>query len=624
MKDGKKVISICTSRIFDAQQHIFLKLLSRKLSAESALVMIFCTNTDLYWEEEKYFPEAAVFEFVPFDITDVLIIMDEKIKSKNVSEELISKARENDTPVIVVDGEYENTCRIRFDYEKGFENIVRHMIVDHGVKNPLFMAGFRGNVFSEQRIAVFKKVIAENGIPFSEDMICYGDFWAAPARAAMQDALDRGIRPDAVICANDIMAINICDVLIKNGFRVPEDVRVSGFDGIDEASFCSPRISTASCGSDLLADTVYNCVSNCLKGIIHDEVPVLPQLMPNESCGCCTSIEQPLSILSRFNNSFYRYQDDIRIMYEITTAVQMSSDPQKAADCLTHTMMADTHCFTYSSCLEIERDYFSSPIMTSEKSKFRAFYDPDSPFPSPDFGEDELGSRLAALVRPGYPMIVNALDYLGKPMGFICHRFANYDIVNYAKTASITNTVSMGLGGFIISRYQRYLLDKVEEMYSTDSLTGLFNRSGFNAEFEKLLEDESFGHRPVTVLMADLDGLKFINDTYGHEAGDNAIKRAADALKNSCPEGSLCVRFGGDEMFAVIIGACDPESIIGSIERALDEANARQPCECKTSLSCGAFTTTLGKRFDLSSALKKADERMYRNKRSRKMKFTNI
>ena len=66
---------------------------------------------------------------------------------------------------------------------------------------------------------------------------------------------------------------------------------------------------------------------------------------------------------------------------------------------------------------------------------------------------------------------------------------------------------------------------------------------------------------PLTVVLADLDGLKLINDTYGHGAGDHAIYVVAQTMKNVCPKDAVCVRIGGDEMMAVFIGAYNSEKL---------------------------------------------------------------
>ena len=134
MSADKKIVAVCTSRIFDAQQHSFLKQLGEELSKHDTVMLIFCTNIDLYWNEDKYQPEAVVFDTVPFETVDLLVIMDEKIKSRNVSNSLISRAERHGVPVIVVDGHYDGTVEIRFDYARGFESVVRHIIEHHIIR----------------------------------------------------------------------------------------------------------------------------------------------------------------------------------------------------------------------------------------------------------------------------------------------------------------------------------------------------------------------------------------------------------------------------------------------------------------------------------------------------------
>ena len=270
----------------------------------------------------------------------------------------------------------------------------------------------------------------------------------------------------------------------------------------------------------------------------------------------------------------------------------------------------------YTSCFDAERNYFHNPLLKSEKYKFSLFYSAYKINTAIQELDDSLKQKwINEALKSRQPLIFNALDYLGKPLGFVCYTFEELDIIDYAKTASITNTVSMGLGGFINAMYQRFLLDKVAHTYRRDHLTGLYNRTGFGNAFEKMQSNKEYTDKDLTVIMADLDGLKFINDNYGHEAGDTAIAEAAAALRECCPDDALCVRFGGDEMLALIPGDCDSKSIISAIEEKLDSIDHGFP----VSMSCGAYRTVLNKDFDLTEAIKLADETMYHNKRARKL-----
>lgn len=101
------------------------------------------------------------------------------------------------------------------DYEAGFEQAVRHIIEYHGITDTAMIAGIEGKEHSEQRIMAYKKVLAENNLPFTDDMLSYGDYWSGPAQKAVEEMIARGHVPKAIICANDMMAITVCAVLSR-------------------------------------------------------------------------------------------------------------------------------------------------------------------------------------------------------------------------------------------------------------------------------------------------------------------------------------------------------------------------------------------------------------------------
>ena len=135
----------------------------------------------------------------------------------------------------------------------------------------------------------------------------------------------------------------------------------------------------------------------------------------------------------------------------------------------------------------------------------------------------------------------------------------------------------------------------------------------FKGQFEELKENPMNTGQPLTVIMADLNGLKSINDTCGHGAGDHAIATVAKALTEACPPSALSVRFGGDEMFSFVIGECDTDEIISDIEDELNDESER--LEYKISASLGVYETIFHEEIDLEEVIGHADEKMYSVKR---------
>ena len=621
----RKLIAFCTSRVFDSQIHHLVKSINEKLKPQNASMLIFAINSDVYWEEDSISAEAAVFDLLPYNKLDAILIMDEAIKSRTITRKIIENAKIWQIPVVIVDGEYEGVPCIKFDYAKGFEKIVRHMFEVHKIKNPIMMAGLPGNPFSQAREDIFKKCCLEYGAGFDDSRISYGYFWAEPCIKAMREVLDSGMEFDSVICANDIMAINVCDVLSQAGIRVPEDVRISGFDGIEEAYYTSPLISTASCEISLLSDACADSLEKMLKGEKVESTHVIPELMPNESCGCPACMRDSQVILSMLNKSFYRHQDDYRALYNIASDMHICKSDQEMVRKMHHYQTQHLLCFVSKECFDYSSNYFLREKKDNWEKDLLLIYDSDYPpveDEEPVFREypDQCGNRLYELMRGGYPIIFNALDYTNKPLGFIIYHFENYTITNYSRTTGITNAMSLGIGGYINNANQRALMKRMDEMYKRDALTGLYNRIAFQHIFRELRFNRENNGKPVTVIMSDLDGLKYINDHFGHADGDNAISTVAKALEKSCPEHSLCARFGGDEIFAVIIGECDSAKIIEEIDKLLEEYNKNSGLTYFITTSSGAYTTDLSEEFDILKALKIADEKMYEVKLEKRRK----
>ena len=629
MAGGRKLIALCTSRVYDPQIHGFIVKVNEKLKANGCSLLVFAINSDIYWEEDRPATEKYVFDLIPYDSVEAVVIMDERIKSHKIANKIISNSKKHNVPVIVADGRYEGTTCINYDYEKGFELVVRHVIEHHKVKRPHMMAGHKNNEFSDRRIEVFKKVLAENDIPFDDTMISHGDFWADPCRVATKALLEREVLPDSIICANDVMAITVSEMLLDAGYKVPGDVIVTGFDGYDGIYFTSPKITTAACDTLQLADATAEQVLETIrnKNVCHDR-KIMPVFMANESCGCPEHTEHPVILRNWFKESFARHNDDNRVLHMMTSAMQTSRDINELTSNLRSYKTDSLLCAVDKRCFDNDINYFTEQQTDNSGKEFILLYDSENPQKvsenitfdrlSEDITEDILEpaihDRMLELTQSGYPLIFNALDYMNRPFGFVCYYFKDYLISNYSNAMGVTNAISIGIGGFINIQYQSMLLEKMDEMYRHDPLTGLYNRIGFMNIFNRLKKKPENKNKPITVIMSDLDGLKYINDNFGHADGDSSIAAVAQALFNATPEKSLSTRFGGDEVFSVIIGDCDPDEIIRNIEKYLDNYNKEAKKQYTVATSSGYITSVLNDDFDFNTVLKSADEEMYKIK----------
>jgi diguanylate cyclase (GGDEF)-like protein len=148
-------------------------------------------------------------------------------------------------------------------------------------------------------------------------------------------------------------------------------------------------------------------------------------------------------------------------------------------------------------------------------------------------------------------------------------------------------------------------------------LTGLYNRAYFAEELARLGRGRRF---PVSLIMADMDGLKQVNDSLGHAEGDKLIRRAAEVLQASVRAEDLVTRTGGDE-FAIILPDTTAEAAAEAVLRihSVAELNNKFHGTPELRLSVGAATGLEG--ANLTGVLREADDKMYVEKRAHHARY---
>lgn len=169
---------------------------------------------------------------------------------------------------------------------------------------------------------------------------------------------------------------------------------------------------------------------------------------------------------------------------------------------------------------------------------------------------------------------------------------------------------------------RQYMRDEIRNLSLQDELTGLYNRRGFVFLAEQHLKLTDRSGSPFLLFFFDLDDLKKINDSHGHEVGDRAITEAAGILRTCFRRSDILARIGGDEFVCLMVGA--PASSEGAIRSHLEyqikKRNSREECIYPLGFSVGVQACDpRGGQLCLTELLEKADKRMYEEKREKKV-----
>lgn len=198
-------------------------------------------------------------------------------------------------------------------------------------------------------------------------------------------------------------------------------------------------------------------------------------------------------------------------------------------------------------------------------------------------------------------------DYLPKPYNEV-----ELNAVIYAalRTKSLQDELRQR------NKQMEELLAKVELLAITDSLTGLFNRRHFETILRKELKEAKRYHHDVSCLMIDVDHFKRINDSYGHEAGDQVLKEIAQSLRQSMREVDTVARWGGEE-FIVVMPRADKDKALEPASRIVRAISQKKfeliPGESVTvsiGIACGT-----GGNEEAEDLIKAADSALYEAKR---------
>ena len=571
--------------------------------------------------ENGFFQIADNIEF------DGIIILADLFCDKNIQERLIETAVGYGKPTVIIDGKHESCYSIQYCDGESMSDLVRHVINKHGAKTINFISGYKNNRQSEERVMAYRKVLEENGMEFDERRVGYGSF-GGTTKEAMDQFYNSGMEePDAIICANDTMALEAICYLSGIGKKVPEDVIVTGFDGIIQGQTFCPALTTVRRAVYEAGTTAVETLIKLWNGEEVDKVQNLnPIIIRNQSCGC-------KKIMSSSISDYYEQQNIIvedykRFHYDIVNLTNEITGAKSIAEII--------ECFMKNSYLHDVKNYYfcfndnlirdisdlsSEHVEHAKYSEVMQAY-----YLSPD-------GSIAVESFPGWKVIpeackantdkcfcyISPLYFKERTLGYLIVKMTEYDKYTELLYTAI-RTVCNAVGDLCMKEELEFMMTKLEYMTVRDPLTALYNRRGLMNNSEKLLEKNRNTDNYIIGVEIDMDNLKKVNDVYGHDEGDNAIIQIANAIRYAKEGNMICSRTGGDEYF--VLWSSDDKNgadkFIKKVHRYLKDYNNTNQKPYVIDCSCGSYAAPASKVKTFESVLKFADQVMYSVKTNKK------
>lgn len=623
------VAGICLVGMQDDHVAHMVKLASDALIKKGFKVMIFNAFTDMYHDTPYSKGEASVYHLINLDIVDVLVIMPETIKSEWITDTIIRYAHAAKIPVIMLDDSHNGCTNITYDYSRSLESVVEHVITEHKCTDLFFMAGTKGNSFSEERIEAFKRVLARHNIEFNEKtMLGYGDFWDEPTKKAISDLIACGRKmPQAIICANDSMAIAAMKALEEHGMKVPEDIIVTGFDAIyQERIYSTTRLTTAQMDADEFATTIADTAYGYIKG---SEKPsdkhIHFSMILGQSCGCgdfdIAYTNEKLEQMNKYSLALYDAESKMASLYTHTVNCDKLDELTKIMG----------RYFNYRAALCLNDDFLTKESAVIPKAYHSVFtenmtahvirmwndYSYNINYPA-----KKVLPNLNELIKRYNTIMFCPLHFQEQVIGYYA-AVADDLLVNpgsFYYVQRLVESINQVLENFRIEYLLRRANNELSLTHSIDPLTGIYNRRGYFERISELMH----GSKECNVILVscDMDRLKEINDTYGHSEGDIAISAVANAIKAGCGKDGICARFGGDEFILTVPYNADKQRelsrLIGEIQMEIDKFNRSAGKPYEVSISVGGSYGTVTCIDDINELMRNTDHLMYEQKRLKK------
>ncbi len=650
-KKEKKVIGIIATSFHSDFSRMFISQICDCLKNEDVEIHLYLgmdasRYLDDYHDEDDgmqlhYF---SLFGYSAFDDIDLMIISSEAIYTEKDSPgmDAVLEKLPHIPRIIVSSSEGKDSYHVTVDNYVGMRHMMEHLINVHSRRRIAFLSGSAEIPDAYERLKAYRDCVSEYGLDDDEALIAYGNFTSG-CDDVLEPVFQLDPLPDAIVCANDEMAVCAYRMIRSHGLEVGKDISVTGFDDIKIAEAMDPPLTTVRQRFDGIAAIVTQMAIDILRdeSTTDKVIPIKPIIRC--SCGCSNitkkSVEQ--GIESGVSYLFDEYEDlkatRLREMKASLFLRSLLMQPITLKGFFDKLGARLQQMGVENSMINICEDPVILPkhdrmfvpdrtrlVLVQNERNIHTYELKKSDVLFQNHTEEAADTRRHIHHYLGGTWATFLLFYGDVQYGAWTVKLDLKDVLFYY-------ALSLDIGSAM--RYLYLALDQQEAhrqlaqqnqildfSASHDELTGLHNRAGIMRYAYDYVMEHNDADSFVAV-MADLDHLKEINDTFGHASGDYAIKTIASILQDTMPDGASIGRTGGDEFSGLFVvdDENDAATYVSRLKEACLKENEVSDKPFYVDASIGTYTFTYDEvSQDLSAVIKKADKSLYEAKKSRR------
>lgn len=505
--------------------------------------------------------EENLFNMINFSLLDGIVFLPYTFSSQEYCDYIQRFLQKNCTlPVVRIGTEEEPFIPIWFQDRAEIKEITEHLIRDHGCRNLICLTGQEFQQVSHQRAEGFLDAMREAGLPVNQDTVIFGDFWVYSARELAKEISEGNRpRPDGIVCGNDTMAISLYDALTEYGIRVPEEIRITGYDGTLESEIHKPPVTTYRTSWRQLGRNAFCLLYQLITG---EEITPRSfergKLLTRESCGCQSELHPASG--SEFN---YQQLEDHYLDTNLSTRLLSCNN----LDSFVKTMYDCTFVFAepeyygkedYLLCLC--KDWDQS---TESGNSYRTWgFTPE--MTAMHYLSDHSVFPLEKMIPDGFirtpePSVTffTSVHFLDRCFGYGVLSMAGVIDGFNAHYLRFCREVNNALEFLRVQNALRSLAYHNLLTQVRDTLTGLYNLRSLPHIWDDYLRVTHIEHEKCYWIAISIGGLYRLTEVYGSLEKDKLLVAFSELLQNACSHGEKCLRAGEGDF--LILGS-EPRS----------------------------------------------------------------